>query len=243
MQTKETRVRDAEKALVAMDVHRKGELGEAICENVMKCSGVTYIPLCRIAGGAPMAVAESGKTVLPDFDVAGGGVQAYLDAKVKTQSIRYRRNGQVRHGINLSNYEAYKAMGLLQRKQCGLFLVELLDDVRNWSGAILSESFLGLGDPSSGFNEPTPKVYWPRNRFCTIGTYSADELLEISKGGCRVDMSAVLKTAFAAPPPRCPANEHNDETNWRDEPQPDRRGWIRTVCKKCNAFIGYRPAS
>lgn len=226
--------------LVAMDVERKGKFGEAVCERVMQASGVTYIPLCKITGGAPMATGPDSKTILPDFDVVGGNVRAYLDAKVKTQSIRFRKTGQVRHGINLSHWEAYKAMGLLQQKQCGIFVVELLDDSRRWSGTLMSESFLGLGEPTKGFNEPVDKVYWPRNRFAIIGAFSADDLIGVAKGRVRVDMSALLTTAFAAPPPRCA--DHNDPSQWRDEPARDRRGWIRTVCKKCNTFIGYRPA-
>lgn len=214
-----------------------GRFGESICKHVMRASGLNYIPLCDIAGGAPMAVGAE-KTILPDLDVFGGDVQAYLDAKVKKQSVRWKKGGQVRHGINRRNYESYKTMGLLQRKQCGLFLVELLDDVGNWSGSLLSESFLGLGEPLSGFSSESHMVYWPRNRFALVGSYSPDDLSDIANGLKQVNMAALLKTAFVAPPRTCAS--HNDRSLWIDEAQRDSRGWIRTVCKACGAFIGYR---
>lgn len=34
---------------------------------------------------------------------------------------------------------------------------------------------------------------------------------------------------------------HNDPAKWRDEDKLDSRGYIRTVCRDCGAFIGYRP--
>lgn len=232
------------RSLVALSDDRKGKFGEAICENVMKSSRVYYIPLCRIAdGGAPVAVAGDDKKILPDFDIVGGVVSAYLDAKCKSQSIRYRKTGQVRHGINKNNYESYKSMGVLQNKQCGLFIVELLDSERNWSGTLLCESFLSLGEPKAGFNEPQPKVYWPRDRFSNLGSFAAEELLGIAKGELPVVASGLLQTSFAAPPRRCPEYVHNDPANWRDEPARDGRGMIRTVCKQCGVFIGKRPGN
>lgn len=227
-------------AFIEMDASRKGKLGETICENVMKASGVSYIPLCKLQmGGAPMAIGANGKTVLPDFDVMGDGVFAYLDAKLKTQSIRWKKTGQVRHGINLSNWQSYLAMGIAQRKECGLFLIELLDESRRWSGSLMSESFVGLGEPTKGFNERIPKVYWPRNRFAIIGAYSPDQLLAIANGDLRVDMAALLKTAFGPPPPRC--ESHADRSLWYEEVAAGRRGWIKTTCRICGAFIGFRP--
>lgn len=34
---------------------------------------------------------------------------------------------------------------------------------------------------------------------------------------------------------------HHDERNWRDEPA--KNGRIRTMCKHCGTFIGYRDAA
>ena len=229
-----------EKQLIELPADRKGKFGEAVCMNVLKSSGACYIPLCDMRGSsAPMATNCEAKVILPDFDLVIEGVAAYLDAKVKTQSIRFRKTGQVRHGINAKNYEHYKKMGVIQKKECGLFIIELLDDCKNWSGSILVESFLGLGNPVTGFNEPTPKVYWPRERFCCLGSFTASQLIDIAKGRLKVDMTSLVTTRFSAPPPRCASV--NRICEFVDMPLRDRRGWIKTECRKCGTFKGYRP--
>ena len=39
-------------------------------------------------------------------------------------------------------------------------------------------------------------------------------------------------------PVRC---RHSDRADWLDEPDTRRPGYIRTVCRRCGGFVGYRP--
>jgi len=42
----------------------------------------------------------------------------------------------------------------------------------------------------------------------------------------------------AGEPVRCDA--HLDRADWLEEPAPSRPGWLRTTCRRCGAFVGYR---
>jgi len=44
----------------------------------------------------------------------------------------------------------------------------------------------------------------------------------------------------SVPPARC--ESHSDPADWLDEPAADRPGWIRTICRRCGAIVGNRPA-
>jgi len=48
------------------------------------------------------------------------------------------------------------------------------------------------------------------------------------------------KPGFKPPArPRCEPPAHHNPTIWKDAPATD--GRIRTVCKTCGGFVGYRP--
>ncbi|MHB8860991.1 MAG: hypothetical protein ACYC6N_01215 [Pirellulaceae bacterium] len=34
---------------------------------------------------------------------------------------------------------------------------------------------------------------------------------------------------------------HLDPTHWEEKPAANRPGWLRSTCKRCGTFIGYRP--
>lgn len=36
---------------------------------------------------------------------------------------------------------------------------------------------------------------------------------------------------------------HNSPANYIDSPAPNRPGWIRSTCRVCGKFVGYRPTS
>ena len=46
------------------------------------------------------------------------------------------------------------------------------------------------------------------------------------------------RTVAAARMSRCEA--HGEPSQWEDEPAPYRPGWIRSTCRICGGFVGYR---
>lgn len=47
-------------------------------------------------------------------------------------------------------------------------------------------------------------------------------------------------TGTATGAARCPS--HIDRRDWLETPAPNRPGWLRTTCRRCGSFVGYRPA-
>lgn len=182
-----------------------GRFGEALWKRVFEASDIAYIPLCDIENGrAPVMVGGKGKerTVLPDFDVATGKWSAYVDSKVKKQCVLFRKANEARHGIKRRNYAHYKAMAFTHRKQAGVAIVELFDrDGIRWSGALLAESFLNLGEPFEGFSGSlSDTVLFPRKRFVELDCYAPDELLAIANGTMRVSFETELGDIFGKIP-------------------------------------------
>lgn len=158
-----------------------GDFGEQLWSNVFRASGVNYIPLSKInVGGAPMLVgAGSRGTVLPDFDCTSGEWAAYVDSKCKSQSVRYRKLDQERHGIDRPNWLAYRRVGAQFRKSAALAICELHDDEMRWSGSLLIETLDHLGEPFDGESNQAHMVYWRRKAFTFLNNFTASELFDI----------------------------------------------------------------
>jgi hypothetical protein len=56
-----------------------------------------------------------------------------------------------------------------------------------------------------------------------------------------VSLAAANKAELLRHLRRC--SPHNKPANYIDEAAPNRPGWIRSTCRECGAFIGYRPVS
>ena len=57
--------------------------------------------------------------------------------------------------------------------------------------------------------------------------------------GDQARLSRSQLTSSAVPNSKC--KYHIPNIEWRDQEQQTRPGWIRTTCRRCGSFIGYRP--
>lgn len=64
---------------------------------------------------------------------------------------------------------------------------------------------------------------------------------ETSNAGTDATAAGDGSTAPAARKPRRCLN-HTDPAEYLDEPARNRPGYLRTVCRRCGCFLGYRPA-
>lgn len=148
-----------------------GTFGESLWQSVFLASGMTYIPLKDLPivnrKGPRM---QGNDTILPDFDVTGRQ-RAYVDSKCKTKPVLYRVANELRHGIDRKDYEAYDAIGGLNRQRVILAVVEVFEENgHEWSGSLLAQTFGRLGEPVRGFSNQDHMVYWPRRSFEVIAS-------------------------------------------------------------------------
>lgn len=174
-----------------------GRFGETVWSNILKASDVFCIPLAQIEnGGAPKMESGSGGVVLPDFDVASadGAWSLFLDSKCKSGPVLWRKTGQLRHGIDLRNYLAYKRVSETFRKRAGICIVELFKECEKdlerrgaqptWSGRLLVEALTNIGEPI--LDDPNAividrKAYWPAKAFCDLDTLGPLELMNVAR--------------------------------------------------------------
>lgn len=156
------------------------------------------IPLKDISnGGAPVILSGGVSTVLPDMDTSLGGVAMFIDSKCKSQSVVWRKTGQVRHGIDRRNYQAYLKAAEIFKKRCGIAVVELFQQCGVlWSGSLLIERLDDLGAPFEGDSNQSHMVYWPRKSFRDIDSVSPLGLWQIARGIKKPDYRTFLDLVF-----------------------------------------------
>lgn len=187
---------------VGLTDDERGIIGEQITSRILDACGIFYIPFCLIEDhGAPRWHSPDGEdVVLPDFCVVIGGKQVYLDTKTKTQSILFRKTGEVRHGIDTRLWQQYHVASWLAGASCGLIIVELMDHERNWSGAILVGSIAIDEELRPGCGENTGSmVYWPRSHFLEAYKLSPSELKDVADGQLKLpSVVDVFAAAFGS---------------------------------------------
>lgn len=171
-----------------------GEFGEALWSNLLRGSGLFYIPLKdlpAINGKGPRL--QGSDAILPDFHV-NGMRNAFVDSKCKSGPVMYFKANELRQGVDRKCWESYQAISEIQRQKCVLAIAEIFTrcdqqrEGREWSGALLMQTLGRLGPPISGFNTMEHMVLWPRAKFVELvpGT-SPLRLWELAKQNRQVD--------------------------------------------------------
>lgn len=189
---------ECQKKLLTASDEFLGNFGEAVWSNIFKASGVNYVPLSKIeVGGAPMMLAKTGGTVLPDFDCAGDDWTAYVDSKCKTRNVLFRKTDQIRHGIDHKNWRQYQKVAAQFRKKCALAILELFTHEGRWSGTLLIETLDNLGQPFGGISNQDHMVYWKRDAFTDLDSLTAMELVASSRGQAVPSFQHEFRQVFA----------------------------------------------
>ena len=166
-----------------------GKFGETFLGKILASAGLHYISLCRIEefGRGPRTNGKGKPMVLPDIETINPELSVFIDSKVKTTSVIFRKaNNQERHGIDRTAYDEYKKVSDLAGKKCGISVVELQRELdngdRQWSGTLLIESLAELGPYIPAMQETNQRhmIYWPRKSFRDLESFSAMSLYEIA---------------------------------------------------------------
>lgn len=161
-----------------------GKFGEHLWENIFQAAGLYYISLYKhTEKGAPMQGGPE-KTILPDWEVSSHRFAFYGDAKGKRHPIEYRNARELRHGIESRSFTHYQAISERARKHCFLAVFECFKDVKNeeWSGSLLLQTLVALGEPAPGFSWMRNTVFWPRDSFKELAVLTPVEVYKIRKG-------------------------------------------------------------
>jgi hypothetical protein len=148
-----------------LEIGRKSERAVAFAQRL---KSYMLVPLADInnqilaKGGAPRMCDGFGSAiVLPDFAVIGFGRIFPLEVKGKSTATLHKKTGTWEHGVDLRNYEHYRAFA----RASGQKLILAIHEGK--TGEILAASLDRLGEPRAYYGETghPPMVYWPRDRF------------------------------------------------------------------------------
>lgn len=99
-----------------------------------------------------------------------------------------------------------------------------------------------LADPLDGSKPIEPTTGPPRSSGSTAGPSKTVPLATPATAEALPPIdSPAAATLTGSPAVRC--RDHADRGNWLEAPAANRPGWLRTSCRACGGFVGYRPAA
>jgi hypothetical protein len=161
-----SRLRDSEE-------FRRGRSGEEIVADWLKKRECYIIPSYDYSGEdgdkAPKLQGLWEGHPVPDLDCSRNGHRFWVEVKTKEKPVLWRRDNELRHGIELRLLEHYQTVQMISGCPCYLFIFEEL------SGHLLAETLGRLGEPYTGTDRGRKMAYWPRDRFRILGRIAAKD--------------------------------------------------------------------
>lgn len=142
---------------------QRGRRGEQIVADWLKRRECYIIPSYDYAGEdgdkAPKLAGLWRGHPVPDLDCARNGNRFWVEVKTKKEAVLWRRDNELRHGIETRLLEHYQTVESISGCPCYLFIFE------ESTGCLIAETLMNLGKPYIGTDRGTPMAYWPRAAF------------------------------------------------------------------------------
>lgn len=166
-----------------------GRAGEAAVRAWLRDRGFFVVSTADIPGGAPLADASDGKTILPDIYAALASHPRWVEVKCKGTSTLCRRHNRREHGIAQRNWADYLEVATRTGTPGYLAILEL-------STGILLEATLQRLHVVREYSimQGVPHWFFPRDAF---DWYDAREYTQ----GITPIRAAARRTLEAPPPP------------------------------------------
>jgi hypothetical protein len=147
-------------------------------EGVFGLAGVRRCGLESAVGRAEATQPKDASLWLPVTDAV------YVAVRGKRHPVLWRKSGELRHGINVADWGRFARLREGDRGRAYVAVFEAFADEQSnrWSGAMLIQSLHKLGEPYKGFGPMADTAFWPRNRFCLLGSCPTDLLAAVSRG-------------------------------------------------------------
>jgi len=152
----------------ASEEYQRGHTGERIVAAFLQRRGWYVIPSYNFSGEdgniAPRLFGLRDSFIVPDLDIAKGGLRIWVEVKTKSAATFTRLTGRLEHGIDKRHCDQYLKIQIITGDPVYLAIVEL--DTK----ALLLSSLTELM-PSARINimhqrgQEKQMVYWPRSAF------------------------------------------------------------------------------
>lgn len=153
---------------------RFGQIGERLVVRWIKAHGFLVIPSYDYSGEggdkAPRLKGISSEYAIPDLDVALGGKRFWIEVKAKTEASWTHLTQRYEHGFSGRLYKDYLRVAEETGTPVLLFIVE------RKTSDLLTQNLAALGEPRMSAIYGQGMVYWPRDGFRVIHTFTEEEI-------------------------------------------------------------------